>query len=151
MKKSMFKIFSLFVFSLGLISCEKEFLKPILTATTGPNITLSKAAIVLVKEQIAAEAVTVSWPKPDYGFNAAATYTLLIYKKGGDFSKAAAITVGGDLKKVFNVGELNSILFQVGLKALVAAGVDFKPHSFIGHMTSFYSPVAIINATLYLE
>jgi hypothetical protein len=38
MKKSMFKIFSLFVFSLGLISCEKEFLKPILTATTGPNI-----------------------------------------------------------------------------------------------------------------
>ena len=91
MKKSMFKIFSLFVFSLGLISCEKEFLKPILTATTGPNITLSKAAIVLVKEQIAAEAVTVSWPKPDYGFNAAATYTLLIDKKGGDFSKFASL------------------------------------------------------------
>ena len=151
MKKSMFKIFSLFVFSLGLISCEKEFLKPILTATTGPNITLSKAAIVLVKEQIAAEAVTVSWPKPDYGFNAAATYTLLIDKKGGDFSKAAAITVGGNLKKVFNVGELNPILLQLGLKAGVAAGVDFKLQSVIGPTTSFISPVASITATPYLD
>jgi hypothetical protein len=121
MKKSMFKIFSLFVFSLGLISCEKELLKPILTATTGPNISVSKTAVVLVKEQVDAEAVTVSWPKPDYGFNAAAAYTVLIDKKGGDFTKAAAISVAGDLKKTFKVGELNPILLQLGLKAGVAA------------------------------
>ncbi|MHA8052689.1 SusE domain-containing protein [Aquirufa sp. OSTEICH-129A] len=151
MKKSLFKLFSLLVFSLGLLSCEKEFIQPILTATAGPNITLSKSSIVLIKEQVANEAVTISWPKPDYGFNAAATYTILIDKKGGDFSKSVAIAVGGDLKKTFKVGELNPILLQLGLKAGVASGVDFKLQSVIGPTTSFISPVASITITPFLD
>jgi hypothetical protein len=151
MKKSIFQIFSLLVFSLSLISCEKEFIKPVLTATTGPNITLSKSSIVLIKEQIATEAVTISWPKPDYGFNAAASYTVLIDKKGGNFEKSTAISVGGDLKKTFKVGELNPILLQLGLKAGEAAGVDFKVQSVVGPTTSFISPVASITATPFLD
>ncbi|WP_164969660.1 SusE domain-containing protein [Aquirufa rosea] len=151
MKKSMLKIFSLIIFSLGLISCEKEFIQPVLTASTGPSITLSKATAVLVKEEVANEALTVSWPKPDYGFTAAASYTILIDKKGGDFSKAVAVSVGGDLKKTFKVGELNPILLQLGLKAGVASGVDFKLQSVIGPTTSFLSPAASFTVTPFLD
>lgn len=151
MKKSILKIFSLVVLALGITSCEKELIKPVLTATAGPSIALSKSTLTLVKDQVAAEAVTVSWPKPDYGFDAAATYTILIDKKGGDFSKAVAISVGGDLKKTFKVGELNSILLQLGLKAGAAAGVDFKLQSVIGPTTTFMSPVTSITATPYLD
>ncbi len=151
MKKSFLKAFSLVVLSLGILSCETDIIKPILTASTGPNIALSKSALVLVKDQIASEALTVSWPKPDYGFNAAASYTILIDKKGGDFSKSASIAVGGDLKKTFKVGELNSILLQLGLKAGIAAGVDFRLQSVIGPTTTFLSPVSSITATPYLD
>ena len=42
-------------------------------------------------------------------------------------------------------------MLQLGLKAGVAAGVDFKLQSVIGPTTSFISPVASITATPYLD
>ena len=57
--------------------------KAILNTNAVPSIQLSANTVVLTKDNADKDAVTLSWPKPDYGFSAAASYTILIDKKGG--------------------------------------------------------------------
>ena len=75
--------------------------------------TVSASNVVLLKESANLDAITVSWTTPDFGFQAAPSYSVLVDKKGGDFSKAAVISVGSELKKVFKVSELNGILISM--------------------------------------
>jgi uncharacterized lipoprotein YajG len=63
---SLIVLASLFVFT----SCEKEEEKAILNTNAVPSIQLSANTVVLTKDNADKDAVTLSWPKPDYGFSA---------------------------------------------------------------------------------
>lgn len=139
---------------MGLVlfsSCEKDEIKTYLNPGVVPAITLSSQSIVLVKENAAQDILTVSWAQPDYGFQAASAYTVLIDKKGGDFSNAVGISVGSNLKKVFKVSELNPILLKLGLKAATAGDIDVRVQSAIGPNTVLSSAVSSLKATPYLD
>jgi hypothetical protein len=123
---------SLFVFT----SCEKEEEKAILNTNAVPSIQLSANTVVLTKDNADKDAVTLSWPKPDYGFSAAASYTILIDKKGGTFVAPVSITTNTALTKTFKTSELNAILIKLGLVAGTAGDIDIRVVSNVGDNTS---------------
>lgn len=132
-------------------SCEKDEIKAVLNSNANPAVTLSSQNVVLLKDNADKEALTISWAKPDYGFPAGASYTILIDKKGGNFSNAAAFSTGAELKKTFKTGELNAILLKMGLPTGIAADVDIKVESLLGTTTKFSSTIVSMKATPFLD
>ncbi|MDI9874881.1 SusE domain-containing protein [Flectobacillus rivi] len=147
---SLIVLASLFVFT----SCEKEEEKAILNTNAVPSIQLSANTVVLTKDNADKDAVTLSWPKPDYGFSAAASYTILIDKKGGTFVAPVSIITNTALTKTFKTSELNAILIKLGLVAGTAGDIDIRVVSNVGDntsKTSFTSPTISLKATPYLD
>lgn len=147
---SLIVLASLFVFT----SCEKEEEKAILNTNAVPSIQLSANTVVLTKDNADKDAVTLSWPKPDYGFSAAASYTILIDKKGGTFVAPVSITTNTALTKTFKTSELNAILIKLGLVVGTAGDIDIRVVSNVGDntsKTSFTSPTISLKATPYLD
>lgn len=151
MKSLFIKLFSA-VLALGVFTaCEKDEERLLLNETAVPVATLSSQNIVLTRDRADADVLTINWAKPEYGFNAASTYTILIDKKGGDFSKAQTVTVGNALTKTFKAAELNTLLIALGLTPGAAADVDFRVQSTLGPTTRLSSVVSTVRATPYLD
>src|SRR6267154_665105 len=90
-------------------SCTKdELVKLNPTAVLSP--TLSTEAVVLTKDGEGTDALTISWPKPDYGFQASPVYLIYLDSAGGDYSGAVILNNSGDLSKTFKSEELNKYL-----------------------------------------
>lgn len=151
MKNWFHKFISAVVVLTTLNSCEKDEIKAIINTGAVPVVTLSASSVVLTKENADKDALTISWAKPDYGFDAPAAYTILIDKKGGDFSNATVIATGTELKKTFKASELNPILLKLGLKVATAGDVDVKVQSFLGGSTNLNSSVVSLKVTPYLD
>ena len=91
----------------------------------------------------------ISWAKPNYGFSAAPSYTILFDKKGGDFSKATPVEVGTELKKSFKNSDLNGIVLGLGLLPDKVGDVDIKVISSLGASTVLNSSINSLKATPY--
>ena len=142
----------IFLFSLVFVlafGCKKEEEQAILNAGAAPVATLSKSTIVLNKDGGDQEALMISWAKPNYGFSAAPSYTILFDKKGGNFSKATPVEVGTDLKKSFKNSDLNGIILGLGLLPGVAGDVDIRVISSLGASTVLNSSINSLKATPY--
>lgn len=151
MKPNIFNYIALGIIALLAWSCEKDEIQAVLNPGAVPVVTVSAQSVVLTKENAAQNALTVSWAKPDYGFDAAAQYTLLMDKKGSNFSNAVAISTGTDLTKTFKVNELNPILIGMGLKPAEAADIEIKVQSAIGGSTVLSSVLSTVKMTPYLD
>lgn len=134
-----------------LWSCEKDEIKATLNPGVVPVISVSSQNVVLTKENAAQDVLTVKWSQPDYGFQAASAYTVLVDKKGGDFTNAVSFVVGSNLQKVFKASELNPALLKLGLKAATAGDIDIRVQSVLGPKTTLSSAVSSIKATPYLD
>lgn len=134
-----------------LWSCEKDEIKATLNPGVVPVISVSSQSVVLTKENAAQDVLTVKWSQPDYGFQAASAYTVLVDKKGGDFTNAVSFAVGSNLQKVFKASELNPALLKLGLKAATAGDIDIRVQSVLGPKTTLSSAISSIKATPYLD
>nr|WP_293844626.1 SusE domain-containing protein [uncultured Arsenicibacter sp.] len=147
-----FKKLLLLVAALPVLwSCEKDEIKATLNPGVVPVISVSSQNVVLTKENAAQDVLTVKWSQPDYGFQAASAYTVLVDKKGGDFTNAVSFVVGSNLQKVFKASELNPALLKLGLKAATAGDIDIRVQSVLGPKTTLSSAVSSIKATPYLD
>lgn len=146
-----FALFSLLVGAGLLTSCEKEEIQAVMNPNAAVVVALSSQNVVLTKENADKDALTISWPKPDYGFNAAASYNILIDKKGGDFANGAAFATGGELKKTFKTAELNAALLKLGFKAGAAVDLDVRVQAILGPVTTLSSALTSLKATPYLD
>ena len=99
MKKYINKIFLLLTVTALFTACQKEEERAILNSSAMPVLQVSSQNVVLLKDNADKDALTLSWVKPDFGFAAGTAYTILIDKKGGDFSKGTSISMGTDLTK----------------------------------------------------
>ncbi|RYF77404.1 MAG: SusF/SusE family outer membrane protein [Cytophagaceae bacterium] len=150
--KSLLKSFLVIASALlTLTACEKEQEKLLLDFSAVPVVSVSAPTVVLTKDNADKDALTISWPKPNYGYDAAANYTIMMDKKGGDFSKAATFAVGTSLSKTFKAAELNSLLLGLGLVPATAGDVDVKVMSALGGRTVLSSALASVKATPYLD
>ncbi|MEZ0486301.1 SusE domain-containing protein [Fibrella aquatica] len=136
---------------LTFTACENEGEKLFLDVSAVPVVTVSAPTVVLTKENAATDVLTISWPKPNYGYEAAANYTVMMDKKGGDFTKAVSLPVGTELSKTFKAAELNSLLLGLGLTPATAADIDVKVMSALGGRTVLSSALASVKATPYLD
>jgi len=146
------KIFNISIFLLGFLiifnSCEKKDF-PTLNPKANTTITLSDNNIVLTDATAANDALTVSWTKPDFGFEAAASYSLLIDLSGGDFSAAQIISVGNVLEKTFTEGELNGKLLSLGVRPGIATDVDIMVQTKLSNSTILDSEPVTLTVTAY--
>lgn len=147
--KTIQKIFLLSLVFVLALGCKKDEEMAMLDASAVPVVNLSSSNLVLDKEKADTEVLTVSWEKPNYGFAAAPSYTILIDKKGGDFTKAVNVVTGTELKKVFKASELNAILLSFGFLPGTANDVDIRVQSSLGASTMLSSTMSTLKATPY--
>jgi hypothetical protein len=141
---------------LGLIliflwGCQKDEVLTTLNPNAVLTANISPATAVLLKDNAAQNGVTVSWVAPDFGFQAAPNYTVLLDLKGNNFSKAVTLGAGTVLSKSLKVSELNAILIGFGIAPGTAADLEIKVQSLIGTATVLNSSVLAFKATPYLD
>ncbi|APZ47771.1 hypothetical protein BW723_16350 [Polaribacter reichenbachii] len=152
MKKILNSLFALIIVSIGFTSCEdisdRVILNENVEATT-ELIVVETTPIVLLEANQDIIALNTNWAEPDYGFNAAPTYKVLVDLATGDFSNAATIDVGDDLEKSFSTLELNSIALGLGAEADMASDLSIKLQGFVGGQLLINSDAKTINVTPY--
>jgi len=104
-------ILSLFV----LASCDKGELGPVANSTdaTPPalNSPESGSSYTLSRDvPDTTTAMTIEWSKPDFGFSAAATYTVELDESGNEFGDASEIASVQSTSIDVSVGDLNKML-----------------------------------------
>ena len=148
MKNILSKSIFLLSFLLILGACEeKEFIE--LNTDANTTLSLSVDTVVLTEDTAADDAITLSWTEPDFGFDAAATYTILIDFVGGDFSAAQIIPMGSALEKTFTEGELNGKLLSLGIEPDEATNVDIVVQTVLSGFQTMQSEPVTLNATGY--
>lgn len=148
MKKIIKKAVFLFSFLLILGACDdKEFIELIPDANT--TVSLSTNSVVLVEENATNDILTVSWTDPNFGFDAAASYKILMDFNGGDFTAPQVVAVGTSLEKVFNVQELNGKMLSLGLNPDEATDVDLKIQITLSDFQIIFSDPVTLNVTAF--
>ncbi len=84
------------------------------------------SAIVLLEAQ-AADTFRIKWTEADFGFSAAATYTVEVDRAGNDFANAVTVGSSTSLELVSSVAKLNTVLFiALGLQGEVASDIEMR-------------------------
>jgi hypothetical protein len=116
-------------------------------ATLAP--TLSDTEVILDQENEGTDALTVSWPAPDYGFQASPAYYIYLDKGDGNFSAPIVINNSSATSKVLKVEELNRHLIALGFEPGVEAPLKVKVESKLGTYEKLESEVMTVNVTAY--
>jgi hypothetical protein len=148
MKLSNIKYGILAVLAIAFASCEEEG-RVVLNSTAAIEPTASDDDIVLVKEMAGTDVLTISWPEPDYGFSASATYTIYL-DKTGDFTEAAVVGTGSNTTKTFKAEELNGILANLDFEAEQEGVVNVRVESRLSNDQKILSEPFTLTVTPYL-
>ena len=112
-------------------------------------LSLSDDNLVLNEENAANEILTLTWTEPDFGFSAAALYSVQIDVQGGDFSNPQIISVGGSLDKTFTVEELNAKLLSLSMLPNEEGVASFRIKATLSEYQEIYSNTVSISVTPY--
>ena len=152
MKKIINSLFALVIVSIGFTSCEdlsdRIIANPNVDAST-ELIIQETTPLVLLEINQDVIALNTNWAAPDFGFDAAPTYKLLVDLASGDFSNAVTLDVGDNLEKTFTTLELNSIALGLGAEADIASDLSLKLQGFVGGQLLIDSSPKTINVTPY--
>lgn len=154
--KNIYKILIAFIGVLA-VSCNADAVdeRPIVEGVSIPEITAPATGkeFVLKADDAAKEATKFTWSAAKYTSPVAVNYTLLIDKKGGDFSaaKTLKVTTGSVTEVSVLVKELNQAAIELGGKPEEAAFYDVKISSNIsGAVQQFSKGLITISVTPYL-
>ena len=127
MKKIMNKksIFLLSLLLVTFVACDDVEIVQI-NPEANTVVSLSADTVVLTEEIAENNVLTVNWTDPDFGFDAAPSYTVMIDVNGGDFTAAQMVPMGASTEKVFTGAELNNKLLSLGLVPDVEASISLK-------------------------
>ncbi|MBE9583305.1 SusE domain-containing protein [Mucilaginibacter sp. JRF] len=147
--KSLFIAMTLLVMQ----ACKKDTVT-VRSAAEGTASTLKASAtdVQLSSEKADNNAVTFTWDKADYGYNAAVQYTLQIDKKGNKFAAAREYALDGTaaFEQKFTVGDFNNSLVLMGFTPGAAAELEVRVKSELRpNVDTLFSNVIEIKATPY--
>ncbi|MGR3810384.1 SusE domain-containing protein [Jiulongibacter sp. NS-SX5] len=151
MNKLINKIFLLFGVLTVLSSCEKEEIRAVLNPDAKPSVSLSSQSLQLDKENAEANALTVSWDTPDFGFSAGSQYRVLIDKAGNNFAEAQVFTTGTEKSKSWTHKQLNNLLISMGIEPDTEGQLDVAVESILSDAVSQRSDIANLMAMPYLD
>ena len=151
MKNIINKLIILIIAPILFVSCEDPVLTT-LNSNAAISANLSSSTVVLEKDNASDDALTVSWTQPDFGFDAAPNYQILIDMVGSNFANAISqpIDGGNNLQKVFTAEELNNYLIKIGFEQGVAIDAEVKVVAKLGDYHEIESDVTSLNITLYV-
>ena len=112
-------------------------------------LSLSDDNLVLNEDNAAKEVLTLTWTEPDFGFSAAALYSVQIDVQGGDFSNPQIISVGGAFDKTFTVEELNAKLLSLSMLPNEEGVASFRIKATLSEYQEIYSNTVNITVTPY--
>ena len=112
-------------------------------------LSLSDDNLVLNEENADNEVLTLTWTEPDFGFSAAALYSVQIDVQGGDFSNPQIISVGGAFDKTFTVEELNAKLLSLSMLPNEEGVASFRIKATLSEYQEIYSNTVNITVTPY--
>ena len=112
-------------------------------------LSLSDNDLVLSEDSAVNEILTLTWTDPDYGFDAAALYSIQIDLQGGDFSNPQIISVGGSLDKTFTVEELNAKLLSLSMTPNEEGVASFRVKATLSQYQEIFSNTVNLNVTPY--
>lgn len=135
----------------GVISCEKEEIRAVLNSEATPGLKLSAANIALSKDAADENALTISWSKPDFGYNAAAQYQILIAKRGTNFNDAQVFSTGQETSKSWTHKQLNNLLQSMGVKGNETADLEIAVESILSQDLVQRSEILPFSAVAYLD
>ncbi|WP_294958932.1 SusE domain-containing protein [uncultured Flavobacterium sp.] len=153
--KNIYKILIAFVGVLA-VSCNADAVdeRPVLDAVTTPEITAPSngQSFVLDVEKGSEEVAKFTWSAADYSKDVVVKYTLLVDKKGGDFSAAKTLATTTSITEASILGKnLNQVAIDLGGKPEVAALYDVKITSNVaGSFSQVGKNVITISVTPYL-
>ena len=148
MKKLILKltyVTALFTFMQSCDDVERVFYND--TAET--VLSLSDDNLTLSDDNGANEILTLTWSDPDYGFDAAALYSVQIDVQGGDFSTPQIISVGSSLEKTFTVEELNAKLLSLSMTPGEEGVAIFRIKATLSEYQEIFSNTVNLNVTPY--
>lgn len=137
-------ILFLFTAAVFLSACDKENLT-VLNQNASTTVSVSESDVVLSKASAGQDAITISWTDPDYGFDAGASYKIVL--TAGE--KIVAIAAGTSLSKVFETVQLNKILLNLGLKGGTPTEVSVQVQAVLSAYHSLSSNSISFTATAY--
>jgi starch-binding outer membrane protein SusE/F len=149
--KNIIKILFLGAVIMTMWGCKKDEIQAVLSSSAAMSASISKSTVVLLKDSAAIDAFSVSWAKPNFGFDAAPSYTIFIDRAGNNFTKPQTFNVGAGLSRVFKVAELNNIAISSGLVAGTVGDLDIKVQCLIGTNTLFVSQILALKTTAYAD
>jgi hypothetical protein len=134
--------------SFAISSCEDDNFAT-LNSSASLDPSASKTDVVLNKDAVGTDVLSISWPAPEYGAQVSPTYFIYLDKEDGDFSAPVMINNAGALSKTFKSEELNKNLIALKFTPGVAAKLKYKVEAKLGTFRSVMSDVQEINATAY--
>lgn len=151
MKNILNKVYVLLGMVVLLSSCEKEEIRAVLDPAAKPVVTLNSSSLELTKENADANALTVSWEKPAFGFNAGAQYRILVDKTGSNFAEAQVFSTGADLNRSWTNQELNNLLLGMGFEATETASLELAVEAILSESQVQRSDAMAFTAVTYLD
>ena len=148
MKKIIFKLTYLTALFAFIYSCD-DVERVYYNDAAETVLSLSDDNLVLNEENAANEVLTLTWTEPDFGFSAAALYSVQIDVQGGDFSNPQIISVGGAFDKTFTVEELNAKLLSLSMLPNEEGVASFRIKATLSEYQEIYSNTVNITVTPY--
>ena len=112
-------------------------------------LSLSDDNLTLSEDNGTNEILTLTWSDPDYGFDAAALYSVQMDVQGGDFSNPQIISVGSSLEKTFTVEELNSKLLSLSMSPAEEGVAIIRIKATLSEYQEIFSNTVNLNVTPY--
>ncbi|MFD2999381.1 SusE domain-containing protein [Pontibacter toksunensis] len=151
MKTWINRVFILTLCSFALISCEKDEERVTLRVGTAPVLTASTTNMVLLEEDAANDALTLSWNEADFGFDAAVNYVLEVDMKGNDFAAPVTADLGNNNEKTFTVAQLNTLVNKLDIRAFEPNELDMRIRASVSpNVTPVLTNSVTLSLTPYL-
>lgn len=148
MKKYINKILYLLAFTTVFVGCSDDDVVVINEDFT-TTVNLNNNDIVLEEANEGAEVLTVSWTKPNFGYEAAAEYNILFALSGVEDSPIESVSAGSDLEKVFKTEDLNKVLLNLGAEPGTATNLDVMVDIILSKQYSKTTASTGLTATAY--
>jgi len=106
----------------------------VLNSEANTTVNLSVNSLILSDDIADDEVLNISWIEPDFGFNAAPIYKILIDVEGNNFTNPQIIPAGTDLSKSFTAKKLNDMLLAMELVPFEIQNIEVK---ILVHLSDF--------------
>ncbi|MDI9871768.1 SusE domain-containing protein [Flectobacillus roseus] len=150
--KKIIQYLCLSLFLQSLVACENDEVKTYMSAQTqAPKLSSTQTNYVLSANTANDSTVSLTWARSDYGFSAAAKYTLQIAKAGTNFAAPKEVSLGNATSFKYTTADFNQLAILQGLKPSAVGQLEVRVKSSVSEsVADLYSNTLTVSVTPYI-